>query len=412
MLMIDEYLAFLENKTEEEVVECVLSRAKDAGFEKMGKERLSSGDMVYLRHGNLLLLARIGSPELRLITAHVDAPRIDLKPTGLAEREGLVYLKGQYYGGLKKHNWFAQPLEVRGKVVRKDGKTLYVSIPVTITEFAPHLDREYGDKKVKELFDPEKLMPLVGIDKEAVLRKLKEKYGVEESDLVSADLRIVPATRPTLFGANREFIMAYGHDDRACVFASLRALLNAEPDSTAVLLLVDREEVGSTTDASAVSRIVELFLYKLMRGMRLGENLGDLYAWLASAKGISADVTAAYDPVYGDMYDKESSPRLGKGVVVERYTGWRGKYSGSEAPAGYIAWIRRVFDERGVKYQFGSPWKVDRGGGGTVAMYFALRGMRIIDVGPPILSMHSPAEVLAVSDLESTYAAYTAFYEG
>ncbi len=410
--MKNEYIWFLENKTEEEVIDSVLAQAVEAGFKEMQKERLSSGDLVYLRHRNLLLLARVGSPELRLIIAHVDAPRIDLKPTGLVERDGLVYLKGQYYGGVKKHNWFAQPLEVRGKVVRKDGKTLYVSIPVTITEFAPHLDREYEEKKVKDIFDPEKLMPLVGMDKKAVLRKLKEKYGVEESDLISADLRIVPAVKPTLFGANREFIMAYGHDDRACVFASFRALLDAEPDATAALLLVDREEVGSTTEASAVSRVVELFFYKLMRGMRLGENLGDLYAWLTSSKGISADVTAAYDPVYADMYDKESSPRLGKGVVVERYTGWKGKYSGSEAAADYVAWIRRILDERGITYQFGSPWKVDRGGGGTVAIYFALRGMNIIDMGPPILSMHTPTEVISVSDLEATYAAYLAFYEG
>ncbi len=410
--MIDEYIAFLGNKTEEEVVDAVLSEAKGAGFSPLEGRDVSAGDAVYMRHGNLLLLARIGAPVLRLVVTHVDAPRIDVKPAGLVERDGLVYIKGHYYGGLKKHNWFAQPLEIRGKIVRRDGKVVHTSLPATITEFAPHLDREYAEKKVSELFDPEKLMVLVGIGKEDVLKKIREVYGVEEEDITSADLRIVPATRPTLFGANREFIMAYGHDDRACVFSALRALLDANPSDTSVLLLVDREEVGSTTDASAVSRVVELFFYRLMRAMKLGETLGDLYAWFTGAMGISADVTAAYDPVYADMYDKESSPRLGEGVVVERYTGWKGKYGGSEAPAEYVAYIRKLLSERGVKYQIGSPWKVDKGGGGTVALYFATRGVKIVDMGPPILSMHSPAEVLSVSDLRETYRAFLAFYEG
>lgn len=415
MSVVSEYLKFLENKTEEEVVEAILKLAKRAGFHNIEEiDSLSKGDRVYYRRGNFLALAVIGDgDEGRIVVSHVDAPRIDLKPRPFVEMDGYVYLKTHYYGGIKPYQWIGIPLEIRGKVVTVDGEEYSVSIPTVITDFAPHLDRNWKDKKVSEAFDPEKLEPIVALGtKEGVLEKIKDEFGVEEADFLSADLKLVPRIQPEIFGAHRELIMAYGHDDRSCVFSSARAIMDADyHGGISVALFVDREETGSTTDGSAASRVVDHFLITLLRKLGKEGDFASLLDFYARSKVISADVTAGYDPLYGDLYDKENAPKLGNGVVVSRYSGTGGKYYGSEASAGYVAWIRRVLEENEVPYQPGTLGKVGKAGGGTVATYFAVRGADVVDMGPAVLSMHSPVEVMAGVDLESAYRAYRHFYE-
>ncbi len=415
MGIVTDYIGFLKNKTEEEVVDAIIARAKRAGFHDLEEiDSLSTGDRVYFRRGNFAALAVIGDgKEGRIVVSHVDSPRIDLKPQPFVERDGYVYLKTHYYGGIKYYQWIGIPLEIRGKVVTTSGEEYSVSIPTIITDFAPHLDRSWKDKKVSDAFDPEKLEPLVALGtKEALLEKIKDEFGVDEADFLSADLKLVPKACPELFGAHREFIMAYGHDDRSSVFASLLAIRDATYHAgISVALFVDREEVGSTTDASAASRLIDYFILQILRKTGMGDSYADLLAFYANAKVISADVTAGYDPLYGDLYDKENAPKLGNGVVISRYSGSGGKYYGSEARAAYVAWLRHVLEENEVPFQPGTLGKVGKAGGGTVATYFAVRGSDVVDVGAPVLSMHAPIEVIAGIDVESAYRAYKHFYE-
>ena len=415
MSMVTDYMHFLKNKTEEEVVEAVIAKAKRAGFHNLEDiDSLSKGDRVYFRRGNFVALAVIGDgKEGRIVVSHVDSPRIDLKPHPFVEKDGYVYLKTQYYGGIKHYQWIGIPLEIRGKVVTTSGEEYSVSIPTIITDFAPHLDRTWKDKKISDAFDPEKLEPIVALGtKEALLEKIREEFGVEEIDFLSSDLKLVPRADPEIFGANREFIMAYGHDDRSSVCTSLRAIRDASYHAgISIALFVDREEVGSTTEASAASRLIDYFILQILRKTGMGDSYADLLEFYAKAKVISADVTAGYDPLYGDLYDKENAPKLGNGVVISRYSGSGGKYYGSEARAEYVAWLRQILEENEVPYQSGTLGKVGKGGGGTVATYFAVRGSDVVDVGVPVLSMHAPIEVVAGIDVESAYRAYKHFYE-
>ncbi|NPA77218.1 MAG: aminopeptidase [Candidatus Diapherotrites archaeon] len=416
MAIVNDYMRFLLNKTEGEVVGAVVDALKGAGFvdlESVGS--LSRGDRVFWRHGEFVGAAVIGDPAgpMRVVVSHVDAPRLDLKPNPFVERDDYVYLKTQYYGGIKFHHWLARPLEIRGKVVTVDGEEYFVSIPTVITDFAPHLDKEYRNKTVKDAFDPERLEPLVALGKkDAVFTKIKDEFGVDPQDFLSADLEIVPMARPERFGAHREFIMAYAHDDRSSVFASLQALLSADLHAgTSVALFVDREEVGSTTAESARSTVVDLFFLKLLKKQGKPATLESLLDLYAHSDFVSADVSVGYDSLYSDLYDKENAAKLGAGVVISKYTGSGGKYYGSEASAEYVAFVRRVLEDSEIPYQSGTLGKVGKGGGGTIAVYFAHRGARIIDMGAPVLSMHAPTEVLAIADLESAYRAYRAFYE-
>ena len=415
MAVVSEYIRFLKNKTEEEVVDALVAEAKRRGFRSLEEmDSLSKGDKVFFRRGNFLAVAVIGDgTEGRIVVSHVDAPRIDLKPRPFVEKDGYVYLKTHYYGGIKPYSWLNIPLEIRGKVVTADGQEYSVSIPTVITDFAPHLDKDWKQKKVSDLFDPEKLEPVVALGtKDAVLEKIRDEFGVDEADFLSADLKLVPKVDPEVFGANREFIMAYGHDDRSSVFASFRALLDADYHAgISIGLFVDREETGSTTEASAASSLLDYFVVQLLKRAGAGGCYSCLLDFYARSKVVSADVTAGYDPLYSELYDKENAPRLGNGVVVSRYSGVGGKAYGSEARAEYVAWIRRILEENEVPYQPGTLGKVGKAGGGTVAMYFARRGADVVDVGAPVLSMHSPVEVLAGADVESAYRAYRYFYE-
>ena len=414
MAMVDDYIGFLDMyRTSGDVAAAVEARLRDAGFVDIDSvSKLSEGDKVYFRSGNLVAAAVMGSNEFRTIVSHIDAPHLDLKPNPFVEKDGYVYLKTVPYGGVKYFHWVAFPLEIRGTVYTVDGDAYDVSIPTVITDFAPHLDREEDKKSLGDRFDPEKLMPLVALGKkEDVLEKIKDEFGVEEQDFLSADLQLVPSVKPHLFGANREFILAYGHDDRSSVYAELQALLDAAPGPTQVAIFVDREEVGSTTDDSAAAHTLDRFFLKILRltgRPATMESLLDLYA---DMRILSADVSAGYDPLYGDLYDKENAPVLGEGVSISKYTGVRGKVGGSEASAAYVAWFRRVLEENDVPYQSATIGKVGKAGGGTVAVYFARRGASVLDVGAPVLSMHAPVEVLAKIDLEATYRAYKSFFE-
>lgn len=415
MTVVSDYLRFLQNKTEVEVVDALLALAKRGGFHNIGDiDSLSPGDRVYFQRGNFFAVAVIGEGrDGRIVVSHVDAPRIDLKPRPFVEKDGYVYLKTHYYGGIKPYQWLGIPLEIRGKVVTTDGQEYSVSIPTIITDFAPHLDRDWKQKKISDAFDPEKLEPLVALGtKNVVLDKIKDEFGVDESDFLSADLKLVPKIEPEVFGANREFIMAYGHDDRSSVLTSFMAVRDADYHAgISIAFFVDREEVGSTTEMSAASKLVDYFILQILKKTGRGDGYSDLLEFYARAKVISADVTAGYDPLYGDLYDKENAPKLGDGAVVSRYSGVGGKAYGSEARAEYVAWIRHILEENEVPYQPGTLGKVGRAGGGTVATYFALRGADVVDVGAPVLSMHAPVEVIACADVESVYRAYKYFYE-
>ena len=416
MAVINDYMRFLLNKTEGEVVGAVVDALRAAGFVELKPGvHLSRGDRVFWRHRNFVGAAVIGQQKdvFRVVAAHVDAPRLDLKPNPFVEKDDYVYLKTQYYGGIKFFHWLARPLEIRGKVVTVDGDEYFVSIPTVITDFAPHLDREYLGKNVKDVFDPEKLEPIVALGKkDDVFGKIRDEFGVDPQDFLSADLEIVPMARPERFGAHREFIMAYGHDDRSSVFAMLHALTHADlHGGTSVALFVDREEVGSTTPESATSSIIDLFFLKLLRAMGVPATMESLLDMYASSQFVSADVSAGYDPLYGDLYDKDNAPRLGSGIVISKYTGSGGKYYGSEASAEYVAFIRKILEDSEIPYQSGTLGKVGKGGGGTVAVYFARRGANVVDMGIPVLSMHAPTEVAAVADVETAYRAYKAFYE-
>ncbi len=416
MGLVNDYMRFLRNKASSEVVGSVVDTLRSAGFRELSAVGdLSPGDRVFWKHGNFVAAAVVGDRggPVRVIASHVDAPRLDVKPVPFVEKDGYVYLKTHYYGGVKFYHWLARPLEIRGKVVTVDGDEFFVSIPTVITDFAPHLDRDYKTKTVQDAFDPEFLEPIVALGKkETLFAKIKSEFGVDPEDFLSSDLEIVPMANPERFGAHREFIMAYGHDDRSSVFASLRALLDASVHGgTSVALFLDREEVGSTTAESAPSMIVDLFFLKLLAAIGSSASISDLLDMYSRSQFISADVTTGYDPLYSDRYDKDNAPRLGNGVVISKYSGSGGKYYGSEASAEYVAYLRRILEDSEIPYQPGVLGKVGKGGGGTVAVYFARRGARVVDMGIPILSMHAPVEVAAVADLESAYRAFKAFYE-
>ena len=368
---------------------------------------------------------------LRLIASHIDSPRLDLKLHPLLEDFEMAFFKTHYYGGIKKYHWVATPLALHGVVIRGDGEKVKIVIgeapedPVlTICDLLPHLARKVqGEKKLSEAIPGEKLNVLVGgyplPDSEekdrvklAILKLLNDRYGLVEEDFVSAELEIVPAGPARDVGLDRAFIGAYGQDDRICAFTSLAALLNLEaPAYTSVALFLDKEEIGSDGNTGAKSRLLERIYYDLLKVLGESPAADVALEALFRTKAISADVTAGIDPFYQEVHEKLNDARMGHGVVVTKYTGHGGKYAANDAHAEYVGWLRRVLNRARVKWQAASFGKVDEGGGGTVAKYLAYHGLEIIDVGPPLLSMHSPFEIAHKADLYMTYRAYKAFFE-
>ncbi len=363
---------------------------------------------------------------INLVAAHIDSPRIDLKPHPIFEDEGIALAKTHYYGGIKKYQWFNIPLSIVGVIVKEDGSVINVNIgekeddPVfVISDLLPHLDRK--DEKVSEKFQAEKMnvilgsIPLDDEEKNAVklnvLKILHDIYGIKEEDLVSADLTLVPAFPPREVGVDRSFIAAYGHDDRICGYTSLMALLDSKEGKNMGVILFDREEIGSEGNTGAKSRFYLMFFRRILKKQGFEDVEYYLDEALEKTYVISADVNAAVNPSYKDVHDLNNAAKAGYGIVLTKYTGARGKASASEARAELVAKVRSILNKRGVLWQVGTLGKVDVGGGGTVAKFLAEKGAEVLDMGPGIIGMHSPYELVSKVDLYESYRAYKALLE-
>jgi len=430
-----EYIEFLSTvKTERESVEFAKELLNNAGFKEESSEK---GYFIY-KNKFLAAWKKGKNPltkGLRIVVSHIDTPRLDLKLHPLFEDTHLAFLKTHYYGGIKKYHWVAQPLALHGVVAKKDGRVIKIVLgekeedPVfTICDLLPHLAKKVQtDKKISEAIPGEKLNVLVGgiplekleEEKEVkdriklnFLKILYEKFGIKEEDFVSAEIYVVPAGKAREVGLDRAFIGGYGQDDRICAFTSLKAFLEIDqPEYTNLLLFMDKEEIGSEGNTSAKSRIFEKVIYYLIKEAGLSPNPDVFFEIMMNTKTLSADVTAGIDPNYIEVHDKLNDAKMGFGIAVSRYTGHGGKYMANEAHVEFLAWLLDNWDKNGVVYQVVSMGKVDEGGGGTVAKYFASYGMDVVDVGPPLLSMHSPFEISHKADLYMTYKAFKVFFK-
>jgi aspartyl aminopeptidase len=430
-----EYKYFLNNaKTEREAVTLIGEIARNKGFSQ-NPPPTQPIKMVKSFLGKSIALCISGkrpiSDGINLIVSHLDSPRLDLKQHPLYEEVDLAFMKTHYYGGIKKFQWLTRPLAIHGRVIRSDGSPLDIVVgeddsdPVfTVADILPHLAKKVQtEKKVSEAFEGEKLNLMVGSIpfgttdtkerfKLAVLRLLNERYGLVEEDLVSAELEAVPAGEARDVGWDRGLSGAYGHDDRSCVYTSLRAIGDlTRPDRTALVLFVDKEEIGSDGATGAKSRFLEHVLTDLMIANGKEPLYHEIQNLLMRSRAISADVSGALDPDFQDVHEKRNAARLGYGVCLAKFTGSRGKYGASDANAEYVGWIRNLYNKHKVVWQTGELGKVDEGGGGTVAKFLAPYGMDIIDCGPPVLSMHSPFEIAHKGDIYMTYKAFKIFLE-
>ena len=426
------YKQFLDaGKTERECVDRAVALAEAAGFReyKRGMD-LKPGDKVYrVNRGKSVMLAVMGRKGLEegvnIGAAHIDSPRLDLKQNPLYEADDLAFLKTHYYGGLRKYQWVTIPLELHGVVALKNGQVVRVSIgngegdPLfTIDDLLPHLGVEQSRKPLGEAIPAESLNILVGsrplLDdagkdrvKLSVLELLNRKYGIVEEDFISAELSAVPAFNASDIGFDRSLIGAYGHDDRVCAYAALAALLQlGTPERTAVCMLADKEEIGSEGVTGMKSAAFDTFMADLCAGQGVLPR-----ACYERSFCLSADVTAAYDPNFADVYEKRNSAFVNYGMGLCKYTGARGKSGASDASAELVAYVRKVLDENGVIWQMAELGKVDAGGGGTVAAYMAERDIDTLDAGVPVLSMHSPFETVGKLDCYMTFKGMKAVYE-
>ena len=429
----DGYKAFLDKgKTERLCAAEVLRLAEQKGYKPFTRGMdVKPGDKVYLcNRGKAVMLAYIGKKSLadgaQIAAAHIDSPRLDLKPNPLYEDSELAFFKTHYYGGIRKYQWVTIPLELRGVIALKDGSRVEVNIgadsgdpKLVITDLLPHLGQEQAKKPLATAIPGETLNLLLGSRpigdeddtgrvKLAVMKLLNEKYGITEDDFTSAELEAVPAANACDIGLDRSLIGAYGHDDRVCGYAALKALLDLEetPEKTAVCVLADKEEIGSDGVTGMQSAAFDAFMEDLCAAQ-------DVPVRVCFEKSfcLSADVTAAYDPDYADVYEKRNSAFVNYGIGLCKYTGARGKSGASDADAETVAYVRRLFDDAGVIWQIAELGKVDAGGGGTVAMYMANRNITTLDAGVPVLSMHAPFEVVAKLDCWETYKGMKAVYQ-
>ena len=430
-----------DGKTERECITLAVKKAEAAGYKnlkELQKEhvKLKAGDKVYaVCMDKSIVLFIIGQEPLEngmnILGAHIDSPRIDVKQNPLYENEELAYLDTHYYGGVKKYQWVTLPLAMHGVVAKKDGSVVAVSIgedeedPVLyITDLLIHLSGKQLQKKAAEVIEGENLDILIGSRpladlpddkkkdavKQNVLNILNEKYGIEEEDFLSAELEIVPAGKARDCGLDRSMIAAYGQDDRVCAYTSLAAMLEMEetPKRTGCCLLVDKEEIGSVGATGMQSRFFENSVAELLDGMGCYSELA-LRRALRNSSMLSSDVSAGYDPAYAEAFEKKNAAYLGRGIVLNKFTGARGKSGSNDANAEYVARVRRIFDDHDVAFQTAELGKVDFGGGGTIAYIAALYGMEVIDSGVAVLSMHAPWEVTSKADVYEAYKAYKAF---
>ncbi len=434
------YKTFLDQaKTEREFVKKAVEKLEQSGF--VALDSLKDGDLkpgkrVYqIQRHKALCAAVIGQEDLEkgfhIVGAHIDSPRVDLKPHPLYEDQELAYFKTHYYGGIKKYQWTTRPLALHGVVTRADGTQVSLAVgeseddPIfAFTELLIHLSREQMQKKATEVVTGEELNLLVGsepypekIERRfclGLLKYLYERYGITERDLITAELEIVPAGKARDLGFDRSMIAAYGHDDRICSWTGLEALtqLSDTPRQTAVLILTDKEEVGSQGNTGAQSRVFETFLLELLAMSQDGShNERQFRRAIEASAMLSADVTNGIDPTFPSVSDRYNDARLGHGIAILKATGSGGKGGANDASSEFMTWVGRVFDQAEVAWQAAELGRVDAGGGGTVAKYFSNLGMDVIDCGVPLLCMHAPQEIAHVLDLHETIRAYEAFYK-
>ncbi len=440
------YKTFMDNsKTEREAVDSAIKILSEGGFVSFdellnGSVKAVPGTKFYYNYKNRsLFIAVLGkqAPEngFNLVGAHVDCPRLDLKPSPLSEDSNLAYLKTHYYGGIKKYHWLTIPLALHGVVIKKDGSTLKVNIgekesdpKFMISDLLPHLAYNQMTKTASSFIDAEQLSVIIGsipgsepADKDSdekafsvkqnILTYLNKEYGIDEKDFLRAELVIVPASKACDIGFDRGLIAAYGHDDRVCAYTELRAImaLTDIPEKTAVCYFADKEEIGSVGNTGARSNALEFFVSQVCSLYTSNDTMWLAKRCLNASKMLSADVTAAFDPSFPEVYDKSNAAFLGHGIAVEKYTGSRGKSGTSDASAEFVYEVTDCFDNDGVAWQLNEMGKIEAGGGGTIAQFMADKGIEVIDCGVPLFNMHAPMEIASKADIYWAYRAYKSF---
>ena len=431
------YLSFLTAvKTEREAVNYLEEEAKKRNYVDLKTiDKLLENQPFYFNHRNksffMGTISGLLKEGMHFLGAHIDAPRLDIKSQPLYEEEGVALFKTHYYGGIKKYQWVTMPLSLHGVVYKKDGSKVTVAIghrntdPVfTITDLLPHLARTQMQETMAKGIKGEQLNVLVGsmpVEKKAkdkeekgrikklILDYLEKEYGIEEEDFLRSELEIVPAFTPRDVGLDRSMVGAYGQDDRVCSYTLMESLFESKSLKKSVLAcFFDKEEIGSSGDTGAKSRVLEYLVTLLIE--KIGEKVAPLEV-LYNSKALSSDVSACDDPSYPGAFDNYNKATIGNGVVISKYTGSGGKYDANDASAEYVAEIMSILEKHNVIYQFGELGKVDEGGGGTIAQYLSELGMEIIDIGTGLLSMHSPFEIASKGDIYMTYLAQKGFIE-
>ena len=427
----EDYKKYLDNsKTEREAVSESVRIAREFGFvEYDSSKTYKTGDKVYkINRDKSVIFARFGKADIsegiNIAAAHIDSPRLDLKPCPMYEASDMAFFKTHYYGGIKKYQWTTIPLSLHGVVVKENGEKVEIKIgesddePIFyITDLLPHLGADQMRKTLAEAIPAETLNVLIGskkVDCEDVKERVKltalsflnEKYGITEADFMSAELTFVPSAKARDVGFDRSLIAAYGHDDRVCAYPALRAIIDTVPCHTSIVCLTDKEETGSDGNTGLNSNYLYDFMEKLC-----ATHGADHREVFEKSACLSADVNAAYDPDYAEVYEKNNASFVNCGAVLTKYTGARGKSSTSEASAEFVGKIRSIFDKNSVLWQTAELGKVDVGGGGTVAKYVANRNIDTVDLGVAVLSMHAPVEAVSKIDVYETYKAISAFFK-
>ena len=423
------YKKFLDNgKTERETVAETVAMVEAAGYKPytLG-DKINKGDKLYYNNrGKALFILRAGTADVakngvRILVAHVDSPRLDLKQVPLFEKSDMAYLKTHYYGGIKKYQWLTIPLALHGVVVLKNGNKVNVNIgesesdPVFyISDLLPHLSQDQYKQTISEGFQAENLnlliggIPAAGEDKEAVkkgvLALLNEKYGMVEEDFLSAELEAVPAVKAKDVGLDRAFVASYGHDDRVCAYPEITATLQTETEQTVLTILADKEEIGSEGNTGMQCILIRDILDEIAKSYGVNPSVLREHSMC-----LSADVTAGYDPAFASAFEEMNVGFVGKGVTMNKFTGARGKSGSNDASAEFVGYLRRVLEKDGVIWQTGELGRVDLGGGGTVAKYIANNNIDTVDMGVPVLSMHAPYELVSKADVYSAHKAFSAF---
>ena len=422
-----EYMDYLAvAKTERRAYAQAVKLLEKAGFREISSfKTLKPGDRVYRGyHGKTVMAAVIGKKPvadgIRVVGGHTDAPRLDLKPKPLYEKDGVVYFDTHIYGGIKKYQWLVLPLALYGTIVKKDGSKVEVALgdkpgdPVfMISDLLPHLAHDLEQKKLKEFFPAEDLDVIASVGKKDELLKLvKKQFGVEEADFLSAELEVVPAGMPREVGIDRSLIAAYGHDDRVCAYAGLSALLKLKgvPAVTSSIVMCDKEEIGSMGATGMQSSFFENTVAEMLVRQGAKDDI-DVRRCLERSTMLSADVTAAADPHFKDVDSTGNEAKLKGGPAVSKYTGGTSKSGASDARAEFVAVVRKFLDDDKVTWQMAELGKMEKGGGGTISQYMARFGMDVIDFGTPLLNMHAPWELAAKEDCYWTYRAYRAYFE-